>query len=122
MINYSYRAFEAIDRGREEVLPEPVPGEGPGFTHQGPDDVPSMRDLCSPRTRSRRSHHVVFVVDLQIVGVLVNFHLVAAQPGGYAVGLVGHPDGAPFLDLGAPRGVFRDRCLGQRPKIGPLYI
>ena len=23
------------DRGREEVLPEPVPGEGPGFTHQG---------------------------------------------------------------------------------------
>ena len=30
-------------------------------------------------------HHVVFVVDLQIVGVLVNFHLVAAQPGGYAL-------------------------------------
>ena len=101
-----------FDRGREEVLPEPVPGEGPGFTHQGPDDVPVVdAGMLSPHPLQTR----VFVGP-QIVGVLVNFHLVAAQPGGYQTRMVLH-----FLTL-VRHVVYSGTAAWERSKIGPLYI
>ena len=77
--------------GGKQLLSEAVAGKGPGFAHQGPDDV-AVIDVGFPLTVHplQAFHQATLVVHFHPVGVQPDPHLLTNEPGGNGVGPAGY--------------------------------